>query len=100
MSVAHAVAHGVFGRACLYALDKIMAPHAHREGHLIFHISGPTAEVCVDGRAYPLSPGQAVAVSPWQPHYYRPLDQRGVVLSLVLYIRPGWFVQASRQAAD
>jgi AraC-like DNA-binding protein len=100
VSVAHAVAHGVFGRACLYALDKAMAPHAHREGHLIFHIDGPPAEVVVDGRPYPLSAGQAVAVSPWRPHYYRPVGSTHSVLSLVLYIRPGWFVNASRQSAE
>ena len=100
MSVAHAVAHGGFGRACLYALDKVMAPHAHREGHLIFHVQGPAAEVCVDGRAYPLSPGQAVAVNPWQQHFYRPLSHRDHVLSLVLYIRPEWFVQVGRKASD
>ncbi len=100
MSVAHAVAHGVFGRACLYVMDKAMAPHAHREGHLIFHIHGPQAEVVVDGRPYPLSQGQAVAISPWQPHYYRPLTSRDNVLVLVLYIRPGWFVHASRQASE
>ncbi|MGL4243383.1 MAG: helix-turn-helix domain-containing protein [Beijerinckiaceae bacterium] len=97
MSIAHAVAHGEFGRACIYELDRVMAPHAHREGHLILHISGPAAEVCVDGRAYPLSPGQAVAVSPWQPHFYRPVDPFRSVLALVLYIRPRWFVDASRQ---
>ncbi|MGL5363480.1 MAG: AraC family transcriptional regulator [Bosea sp. (in: a-proteobacteria)] len=100
MSVAHAVAHGGFGRACLYDLDKAMAPHAHREGHLIFHVRGPAAEVCVDGRAYPLSPGQAVAVNPWQQHFYRPLHHSDHVLSLVLYIRPDWFVQASRQTSN
>ncbi|MDP3546070.1 MAG: AraC family transcriptional regulator [Phreatobacter sp.] len=77
-----------------------MAPHAHREGHLIFHIHGPQAEVVVDGRPYPLSRGQAVAISPWQPHFYRPLTHRDNVLVLVLYIRPGWFVQASRQASE
>ncbi len=100
MSVAHAVAHGVFGRACLYALDKAMAPHAHREGHLIFHISGPAAEVVVDGTPYPLSAGQAVAVSPWKPHFYRPVVSTESVLCLVLYVRPGWFVQASRQSSE
>jgi AraC-like DNA-binding protein len=100
VSVAHAVAHGVFGRACLYVMDKAMAPHAHREGHLIFHIQGPPAEVVVDGRAFPLSFGQAVAISPWQPHFYRPIGHHEHVLVLVLYIRPGWFVQASRQATE
>jgi AraC-like DNA-binding protein len=100
VSVAHAVAHGVFGRACLYALDKAMAPHAHREGHLIFHLDGPAAEVVVDGAAYPLSTGQAVAVSPWRPHYYRPVRNGESVLSLVLYVRPGWFVNASRHSSE
>jgi AraC-like DNA-binding protein len=100
VSVAHAVAHGAFGRVCLYVMDKTMVPHAHREGHLIFHIHGPPAEVLVDGRAFPLSSGQAVAVSPWQPHFYRQLNHRDHVLVLVLYIRPGWFVQASRQASE
>jgi AraC-like DNA-binding protein len=100
VSVAHAVAHGVFGRVCLYVMDKAMAPHAHREGHLIFHIHGPPAEVVVDGRAYPVSAGRAVAVSPWQPHFYRPLVSRENVLALVLYIRPGWFVHASCQASE
>ena len=45
MSIAHAVAHGAFGRACLYELDRPMVPHAHREGHLIFHVSGPVATI-------------------------------------------------------
>ncbi len=100
MSVAHAVAHGVFGRVCLYVMDKTMAPHAHREGHLIFHLHGPPAEVVVEGRAFPLSHGQAVAISPWQPHFYRPLKQDDRALVLVLYVRPGWFVQASCQATE
>ena len=47
MSIAHAVAHGAFGRACLYELDRPMVPHAHREGHLIFHVSGPVASVVI-----------------------------------------------------
>ena len=57
MSIAHAVAHGAFGRACLYELDRPMVPHAHREGHLIFHVSGPVASVVVDGKTLPLTPG-------------------------------------------
>ncbi len=76
MSVAHAVAHGAFGRACLYELDRPMVPHAHREGHLIFHVRGPAAKVVIDGRAYPLNPFEATAISPWQPHYFQPVDRR------------------------
>lgn len=98
MSTALAVFHGAFGRVCLYSMDRAMAPHGHREGHLLFHIQGPAAALVVDGRAFPLSPGQAVAVSPWQPHYYTPVVERTETLVLVLYIRPGWFVDAARRA--
>jgi len=98
MSDAIAVAHGPFGRVCLYDIDRIMAPHAHREGHLIFHVGGPPAEVVVDGRAWPFTPGQAVAISPWQTHFYRPLVTDQPVLNLVLYIRPSWFLDAARCA--
>lgn len=100
MSIAHAVAHGAFGRACLYELDRTMVPHAHREGHLIFHVSGPDAHVVVDGRPLPLSPGTATAISPWQPHYFQTIDRRHPTLTLVLYIRPGWFVEATREASE
>ena len=100
MSIAHAVAHGAFGRACLYELDRPMAPHAHREGHLIFHVSGPPACVVIDGKPLPLTPANATAISPWQPHFFSPIDRRGPTLALVLYIRPGWFADASHTAFE
>lgn len=98
MSDAIAVAHGPFGRVCLYDIDRVMAPHAHREGHLIFHVGGPPAELVVDGQAWPFSPGAGVAISPWQTHFYRPLFPGKPVLNLVLYIRPAWFLDAARRA--
>lgn len=98
MSTALAVFHGAFGRICLYSMDRVMAPHGHREGHLLFHVQGPAAELVVDGQGFPLSPGQAVAISPWQLHYYARVDPRAETLVLVLYIRPGWFVDAARRA--
>ena len=100
MSTAHAVAHGAFGRACLYELDRPMVPHAHREGHLIFHVRGPVASVVVDGKILPLTTQSATAISPWQPHYFAPVDRRQPTLTLVLYIRPGWFVEASHTAFE
>lgn len=98
MSTALAVFHGAFGRVCLYSMDRTMAPHGHREGHLLFHIQGPAAALVVDGRELPFAAGQAVAVSPWQPHYYKVVDPRAATLALVLYIRPGWFIDAARRA--
>jgi AraC-like DNA-binding protein len=95
LNVAHAVAHGGFGRACIYALDRGMVPHAHREGHLIFHLGGPRAEMVVDGQSFALSAGQGVAINPWQPHFCRTIDSSSHVLMLVIYIRPHWFAEAS-----
>lgn len=91
MSEAFAVLHGAFGRACLYRMDRTMVSHAHREGHLLFHVHGNPGEVYVDGRPIPLGPGQAVAVNPWQAHYYHQPAPGGQTLVLVLYIRPTWF---------
>lgn len=96
MSDSLAVFHGQFGRVCLYSMDRRMVPHGHREGHLIFHVQGPPGCMVVDGRAWPLSPGQAVAVSPWQAHYYDRVHTGAPTLALVLYIRPAWFLEAAR----
>ena len=99
MSESLAVFHGAFGRVCLYSMDRRMVPHGHREGHLIFHVQGPPGQVVVNGKAWPLSQGQAVAVSPWQAHYYEPVTAAAPTLSLVLYIRPAWFLEAARRAS-
>lgn len=94
MSEAVAVLHGAFGRVCLYSMDRTMVSHAHREGHLLFHVHGSPGEVFVDGCAIPLGPGQAVAVNPWQTHYYSQPVPGSHTLLLVLYIRPTWFWRA------
>ena len=47
MSTALAVCHGSFGRVTVYQLDKPMRTHAHREGHLTFHLGGPPAMVTI-----------------------------------------------------
>lgn len=100
MSTAIAIFHGAFGRVCLYSMDRSMVPHAHREGHVVFHLEGPPAEMVVDGRSFPLAPGQAVAISPWQGHFYRHLGADAQTVVLVLYVRPAWFLQASRAATS
>lgn len=99
MSTAITVFHGGFGRVCLYSMDRRMAPHGHREGHLIFHAEGPAAQVVVNDRTWPLSAGQAVAISPWQMHYYAPVTKTQPTLALVLYIRPAWFLEAARHVS-
>jgi len=99
MSDSLAVFHGNFGRVCLYSMDRRMVPHGHREGHLVFHVDGPPGEMVVNGAAWPISPGQAVAVSPWQAHHYQPVHLAAPTLALVLYIRPAWFLDASCRAS-
>ncbi|WP_420392250.1 AraC family transcriptional regulator [Acuticoccus sp.] len=96
MGTAIAVFHGPFGRAALYRLNKPLAPHAHREGHLVLLLSGIPATVTVDGTAYATGPGRAVAINPWQPHDFQPGDVGAGALFLTLYIAPEWFMTMSR----
>jgi AraC-like DNA-binding protein len=97
MSMALAVHHGPFGRVALYSLDRGMVLHAHREGHLIFHVQGPSGAIRIDDETWPLSPGHGVAISPCQAHNYVSLDTGEPSVFLTLYIRPSWFIEASRQ---
>ncbi|XWN29506.1 MAG: AraC family transcriptional regulator [Devosia sp.] len=96
MGTALAVVHGRFGRASLYRLDKPLAPHAHREGHLVFLVDGTPASIKVDGRARALTSSLGAAVSPWQPHHFQPGATDDPALFLTLYIKPMWFVEMSR----
>jgi AraC-like DNA-binding protein len=98
MSTALALHHGVFGRVALYKLDRSMALHAHREGHLIFHVEGPSASVRIEDSFYCLGSNQAVAISPWQPHNYQCEHPGQPSVLLTLYIKPIWFLDASRSA--
>lgn len=98
MSSALAVHHGPFGRVALYSLDRGMVLHAHREGHLIFHVQGPAGAIRIDDGHYPLAPGSGVAISPCQAHNYISLDPDEPSVFLTLYIRHAWFLEASRQA--
>ncbi|UOM34985.1 AraC family transcriptional regulator [Acuticoccus sp. I52.16.1] len=96
MSTAIAVFHGAFGRAALYRLNRPLAPHAHREGHLIFLVRGAAGSVAVDGVRHVVHPGQSIAISPWQPHDFQPGDFGEGALFLTLYIKPRWFEELSR----
>ncbi|MEL6298559.1 MAG: AraC family transcriptional regulator [Pseudomonadota bacterium] len=98
MSDAIAVHHGSFGRAALYRLDKPIVTHAHREGHLIFFLSGSAAKVTVSGECQIADTDRAVAVSPWEPHSFELLEPQGACHCLVLYIKPIWFLESSESA--
>ncbi len=98
MSRALAVYHGKFGRASLYQLDRDMATHAHREGHLTFYVAGRHSAMQIDDHPHSLTPEIGAAINPWQPHSFHAGDLEDGSVFLVLYIRPEWFLQMARSA--
>lgn len=91
MSRALAVFHGRFGRATVYQLNRPFNIHAHREGHLIFHVGGMPACIDVSAGHYDLTETSVVAVNPWEPHNFLPNDLDGGAIFFVLYVNAEWF---------
>jgi AraC-like DNA-binding protein len=91
MSRALAVFHGRFGRATVYQLNRPFDKHAHREGHLIFHIGGTPASIDVCEQRFLLGEGSIVAVNPWEPHNFLPNDLGAGAIFFVLYVNAEWF---------
>src|SRR5262245_7799017 len=91
MSRAVAAVHGRFGRATIYKLNRPFNVHAHREGHLIFHLSGDDGGVLVSGIPRRATSESVVAVSPWEPHNFGPRDRSDGATFFVLYVNPDWF---------
>src|SRR5208282_5868050 len=95
MSRAIAVFHGGFGRATVYQLNRPYNVHAHREGHLIFHVGGADGSIKVRDKSCPLTAGSFVAVSTWEPHSFAPNDLDEGSLFFVLYVNPEWFARGA-----
>jgi AraC-like DNA-binding protein len=91
MSRALAVFHGRFGRATVYQLNRPFNVHAHREGHLIFHVGGTPASIDVCDRRFRLDENAIVAVNPWEPHNFLPADLGDGAVFFVLYVNAEWF---------
>ena len=91
MSRALAVFHGRFGRATVYQLNRPFNVHAHREGHLIFHVGGMPASIDVCDRRWLLDDTSIVAVNPWEPHNFLPADIADGAVFFVLYVNSEWF---------
>lgn len=91
MSRALAVFHGRFGRATVYQLNRPFNVHAHREGHLIFHIGGTPASIDVCDRRWRLDEHAIVAINPWEPHNFLPADLGDGAVFFVLYVNAEWF---------
>jgi len=91
MSRALAVFHGRFGRATVYQLNRAFNVHAHREGHLIFHVGGTPAQIDVCDQRWLLIEDSVVAVNPWEPHNFLPTDVGNGAIFFVLYVNHEWF---------
>ncbi len=91
MSRALAIFHGRFGRATVYQLNRPFNTHAHREGHLIFHVGGMPACIDVCDEARQLTEDSIVAVNPWEPHNFIPSDLANGAIFFVLYVNAEWF---------
>ena len=97
MSKALAVFHGQFGRATVYQLNRAFNVHAHREGHLIFHVGGTPACIDVCDERWLLEQDSIVAVNPWEPHNFLPNDLADGAIFFVLYVNAEWFAPDARQ---
>jgi AraC-like DNA-binding protein len=90
MSRAVSVCHGAFGRATIYELNRPMVTHAHREGHLLFHLGGSPGTVTVRGTPIPCDGSGIVTINPWEPHSFTASSALHAGVFFVMYIRPGW----------
>ena len=93
MSRALAVFHGHFGRATVYQLNRPFNVHAHREGHLIFHVGGTPG--CIEvlrgpGRSAKIPLSRSIPGS--RTISCRTISQRGAVF-FVLYVNAEWFAR-------
>ena len=100
MSRALAVFHGHFGRATVYQLNRPFNVHAHREGHLIFHVGGTPASIDVCEQHWLLAEDSIVAVNPWEPHNFLPNDLGNGAIFFVLYVNAEWFAPDSARCQD
>jgi AraC-like DNA-binding protein len=98
MSRALAVFHGRFGRATVYQLNRPFNMHAHREGHLIFHVGGTPARIDVNDERRLLADDSIVAINPWEPHNFVPTDMGNGAIFFVLYVNAEWFAPDAARA--
>src|SRR5580693_5251572 len=98
MSRALAVFHGRFGRATVYQLNRPFNMHAHREGHLIFHVGGTPARIDVCNDQWLLAEDSIIAINPWEPHNFVPTDMGDGAIFFVLYVNAEWFAPDAARA--
>ena len=99
MSKALAVFHGRFGRATVYQLNRPFNMHAHREGHLIFHVGGTPARIDVCDERWLLTEDSIVASQPLGTTQFPvPTDIENGAIFFVLYVNAEWFAPDAARA--
>ncbi len=100
MSSADCIHHGPFGRVGFYKLDRPIAPHAHREMHLVFYVNGGQASARVNGLDYRLQPQSGVVINVMETHSFIPSVDNQPCGCLVFYLRPEWVLAKSKNTAQ
>jgi AraC-like DNA-binding protein len=72
-------------------LNRPFNTHAHREGHLIFHVGGSPALIDVCDVRRQVAEDGVVAINPWEPHNFDPSDYVNGGIYFVLYVNAEWF---------
>ena len=90
MTKALRIRHGSFGRVAVLEMDRRLVVHAHPHAHLLFKVAGADGWFGLHDRRLPLGAEWAVAVNPWEPHWYPKAPGSAPSLILALHLDPSW----------
>ncbi len=91
MSRAITVCHGDFGRLCYVELNRAKVLHAHREGQLLFLISGDDVTCKLDNVATTLSMDRAVAIDSFLPNEVLVAKSTAPATVISIDLNPMWY---------
>ena len=90
MTKALRIRHGSFGRVAVLEMDRRLVVHAHPHAHLLFKVAGADGWFGLHDRRLPLGAEWAVAVNPWEPHWYPRASGSAPSLILALHLDHSW----------
>jgi len=93
MSRAITVCHGEFGRLSYVEINRAKVLHAHREGQLLFLLSGEDITCILDNDPVTLSVDRAVAIDSYNPHEIHVASDAKAATVLSLYLNPEWYAR-------
>ena len=90
MTKALRIRHGSFGRVAVLEMNRRLVVHAHPHAHLLFKVAGADGWFGLHHRRLPLGAEWAVAVNPWEPHWYPKAPGSAPSLILALHLDCAW----------